>query len=458
MSILNYSRALMALTLGFHMLFAALGVGVPLMISIAHFLGLKRKDPDLIKLSERWTKGFTILFAVGTVTGTVVGFQLSLLWPHFMALAGKAIALPLFIETFAFLTEAVFFGLYAYGKGWFKKTPWVHWALSVPIAIAATASAGAISTMNSFMNTPAGFDLVNGVAVNVRPWEAMMNPSTPVRVGHVVLTAWAATAFVLAAVAAWKLMKGEKLEYHRKALRLTLVTGLIMSLITGYTGDASAKFLAEHQPIKLAAVEGLFQTVPMAPLAVGGIPDPTTGKLKGPRIEVPGALSFMAWSDFHKPVQGLWDFPKEVWPPLFIHMTFDMMVGAAGLMILLSAFYCWRWFRQKKSVEHPLFLGLVVATGVYGMIAIEAGWVTAEVGRAPWILWGIMKTTQAVTDSPAIPTLFWTFAVFYTLVGIAAVSLLRWYFRKHPLVSTGGDDADESRLAHPPVQEAFGHD
>jgi cytochrome d ubiquinol oxidase subunit I len=454
-NILGYSRALMALTLGFHMIFAALGVGVPLMISIAHFLGLKRKDPDLIRLSERWVKGFTILFAVGTVTGTVVGFQLSLLWPHFMKLAGKAIALPLFMETFAFLVEAIFFGLYVYGKHWFKN-PWVHWATSVPIAIASTVSAFAITTMNSFMNTPAGFDLVNGNMVNIRPLEAMFNPSTPIRVAHVLITAYVASAFVLAAVAAWKLLRGEKLEYHRKALRLTLVAGLVFSLVTGLTGDLSAKFLAHNQPIKLAAAEGLFHTTTMAPLTVGGFPDKVTGKLVGPRIEVPGVLSFLAWDSINKPVQGLWDFPKEVWPPLFIHMTFDLMVGAAMLMIALSAYYTWLWFRKRQSAEHPLFLGLVVATGVYGMIAIESGWVTAEVGRSPWILWGIMKTTQAVSDSPAIPQIFWFFVVFYTLIGIVAVSLLRWYFRKHPLIPTGGYEADD--MVHPAVQEAFGHD
>ncbi len=433
--ILAYSRALMALTLGFHMLFATMGVGMPIFISLAHWLGLRRNDADLLRLAERWTKGFTILFAVGTVTGTVVGFQLSLLWPKFMALGGDVISLPLFAETFAFLVEAVFFGLYVYGKKWIKN-PWAHWATSVPIALASTASAFAITTVNAFMNTPAGFEIVDGKLVNIRPLEAMFNPATPVKVAHVLTTSYVTVAFVLAAVAAWKLLRGERLAYHKKALHLTVVAGLILAAATGVTGDLSAKFLAEYQPVKLAAIEGLFETQAYAPLAIGGIPNAESEELRG-AVEIPGALSFLAWSDPSRPVQGLNDFPKELWPPLFIHLTFDLMVGIGMLMIAVGGYYVWRRFRQKKEADHPLFLWAVVVTGVLGMVGIQAGWVTAEVGRAPWILWGIMKTADAVTDSPTIPQMFWFFVAFYSLVGAVTVWLMRWYFRKHPLVPAG---------------------
>lgn len=457
MTILGYSRALMALTLGFHMIFATLGVGMPIFISIAHFLGLKRNDQQLLQLANRWTKGLTILFAVGTVTGTVVGFQLSLLWPKFMALAGEAIALPLFMETFAFLVEAIFFGIYVYGKKWIKN-PWVHWACSVPIAMASTASAAAITTMNSFMNTPAGFEILNGKAVNINPVAAMFNPSTPVRVGHVLVTSYTATAFILAAVAAYKLLKAHRSEaaYHRKALHLTLVAGLVLALLTGATGDLSAKFLAEHQPIKLAAMEGLFETQAKAPLSIGGVPDKESGQLIG-ALEIPGALSFLAWSDFSKPVQGLKEWPQEFWPPLFIHYTFDLMVGVAMMMLAVGGWYAFRRFKQRKEADQRWFLWATVLTGFMGMVGIESGWVTAEVGRAPWILWGIMRTAEAVTDSPQIPQIFWFFVAFYTVIGIVTALLMRWYFRKHPLMTPALAETAGPAPKLPP-QEVYGHD
>src|SRR5699024_6825256 len=263
------SRLLTAMTLGFHIIFATLGVGVPLMISAAEFIGIKKKDPHYRLLARRWTRGFVITVAVGVVTGTAIGLQLSLVWPNFMQVAGNVISLPLFMEVFAFFFEAIFLGIYLYTWDRFKNE-YIHWLFSLPIIIGGGFSAVFITTVNAFMNTPDGFAVENGTFAAVNPITAMLNPATPTKVFHVLSSAYLTCAAILAAITAFMILKRQASAYYKKALKLTLTMTFIFAVFTAIAGDYSAKFLASHQPEKLAAAEWHFETEEGADLILFG--------------------------------------------------------------------------------------------------------------------------------------------------------------------------------------------
>lgn len=424
-----YSRVLTELTLSFHIIYATIGVGVPLMIMIAQWVGNKKNDEHYILLARRWARGFVITVAVGVVTGTAIGMQLSLLWPNFMQLAGNVIALPLFMETFAFFFEAIFLGIYLYTWDRFENQK-KHLLLLIPVAIGASASAVFITIVNAFMNAPQGFDVVNGELVNISPLVAMFNPAMPTKVAHVVVTAYMTAAFVLAAIAAFRLLKGSNHVYHKKALFLTMKVGLVFSIAAAVIGDFSGKYLAEYQPEKLAAAEWHFETEENAPLILYGVLD--DGEVKY-AIKIPFALSILAHFNPTAEVIGLDQFPEDEIPPLYIHYLFDIMVTIGVWMTLLSAAY-WLGTQMKwKIVESRLFRWLIVLGGPLTMLAIEAGWWLAEVGRQPWILRGLMRVEDAATTSGHVDTMLILFSLLYLVLGIGSVVVLTRMFRRNPV-------------------------
>jgi cytochrome bd ubiquinol oxidase subunit I len=425
-----FSRVLTELTLTFHIIFATIGVGVPLMIAIAQWVGIHKNDEHYILLARRWTRGFVITVAVGVVTGTAIGLQLSLLWPNFMQLAGQVISLPLFMETFAFFFEAIFLGIYLYTWDRFENQK-KHLLLLIPVAIGSSASAMFITMVNAFMNTPQGFELKNGVITNIEPLVAMFNPATPTKVAHVLATAYMTSAFVLASIAAWHLMRGNRHIYHKKALHLTMKTALIFSLASALVGDLSGKFLAEYQPEKLAAAEWHFETSTHAPLVLFGTLDENNNVKNA--IKIPYALSILAHNHPAAEVKGLNEFPKDEIPPLYIHYFFDLMVMIGILLTIVSAIY-WLGKQLKwKFVMNKWFLALLVTTGPLAILALEAGWYLAEVGRQPWILRGYMKTAEAATSSAHVDTMLILFSILYLILGIASVAVLINMFRKNPV-------------------------
>lgn len=424
-----YSRVLTELTLSFHIIYATIGVGVPLMIMIAQWVGIKKNDEHYILLARRWARGFVITVAVGVVTGTAIGMQLSLLWPNFMELAGNVIALPLFMETFAFFFEAIFLGIYLYTWDRFENQK-KHLLLLIPVAVGASFSAVFITIVNSFMNSPQGFDMVNGQMVNINPILAMFNPAMPTKVAHVVVTAYMTSAFVLASIAAFRLLKGSNHVYHKKALYLTVKLGLIFSIATAIIGDFSGKYLAEYQPEKLAAAEWHFETQENADLILFGILD--DGEVKY-AIKIPYALSILAYSNPTAEVIGLDQFPVDERPPLYIHYLFNIMVAIGMGLAALSAFY-WLGKRLKWSfVDSKLFRWLLVLGGPAALIAIETGWWLAEVGRQPWILRGIMRVEDAATTSGQVDFMLVLFAGLYLVLGVGSVVVLTRMFRRNPV-------------------------
>ncbi|NME97046.1 cytochrome ubiquinol oxidase subunit I [Aneurinibacillus aneurinilyticus] len=425
-----YSRILTEVTLAFHILFATIGVGVPLLIALAQWIGIKRNDPHYILLARRWTRGFVITVAVGVVTGTAIGLQLSLLWPNFMELAGQVISLPLFLETFAFFFEAIFLGIYLYTWDRFKNQM-KHFLLLIPVVIGSSASALFITIVNAFMNTPQGFELKDGVIVSIQPLVAMFNPAMPTKVGHVLASAYMTSAFVLASIAAYRILRGSKHVYHKKALHITLIPALVFSLATAIIGDFSGKFLAEYQPEKLAAAEWHFETSEKAPLVLFGSLDENNKVKNG--ITIPYALSILAHNNPNAEVVGLNKFPADELPPLYIHYFFDLMVTIGVLLTVVAFIYLILHKRRKSTPYRKSLLVTIVLSGPLALLAIELGWIFAEVGRQPWILRGYMKTSTGATTADYVDILLICFIALYALLAIVSTIVLRKMFKNNPV-------------------------
>ncbi|MCQ6559767.1 cytochrome ubiquinol oxidase subunit I [Paenibacillus mendelii] len=424
-----YSRILTSVTLGFHIIFATIGVGVPLMIALAEWIGIKRDDPHYLLLARRWARGFVITVAVGVVTGTAIGLQLSLLWPSFMRVAGQSIALPLFMETFAFFFEAIFLGIYLYTWDRFKNRM-VHFWLLVPVVIGSSASAFFITVVNAFMNAPAGVTVQDGKIVDIAPFAAMLSPAMPTKVTHVLITAYLTCAFVLAAISAWSLLKGRNHVYYKKALKLTMVSAFVFILASALIGDLSGKYLAKYQPEKLAAIEWHFETTTQAPLVFGGILTEDNEIKFG--LKIPFALSILAHGNPNAEVIGLNDIPADEHPPLWIHYLFDTKMAFVVMMtIIATAFMLFLWRKRAAAYTSKWLLRAIIVAAPLAMLTIEHGWIFAEVGRQPWILRGIMRTSEGATVSNHVDSMLILFTLLYIVLGITAVRVLTRMFRSN---------------------------
>ena len=445
METVELSRYLTMLTLTVHVIFATVGVGVPIMITIAHWLGLRNNDEHYLLLAKRWARGYVITVAVGVVTGTAIALQLALLWPRFMEFAGQLVALPLFMETFAFFFEAIFLGIYLYTWNRFKN-PKHHFYLLAPVVLGSAMSALFITSVNAFMNTPQGFTLVDGQLTNIQPLLAMFNPAMPTKVAHVLTSAYMTSAFVLASIAAFHLWRGNRHEYHRKALALTMKIALIFSIATAVVGDLSGKFLAEYQPEKLAAAEWHFETEGEAPLVLYGVLT-ETNEVKY-AIKIPYALSFLVHSNFSGVVTGLNDIPEELHPPYVVHYFFDIMITLGVWLTVLSLFYWIGLSRNWRVIQKKAFRFLLVTAGPLAMVAIQAGWWFTELGRQPWIMRGYMYTAEGATTSPHVGIMFIAFAILYIILMIGTAVVLTRMFRINPVERELEElEADERRVA-----------
>ncbi len=427
MSDLLFARSQMAMSLAFHIIFAVVGVGMPALMVIAEWRWLTSRDPLQLELAKRWAKGTAILFAVGAVSGTVLSFELGLLWPTFMEHAGAVIGMPFSLEGFAFFTEAIFLGIYLYA--WKRIPPRAHFAAGVVVAISGALSGAFVVCANAWMNAPAGFRMVNGQVTEVDPIAAMFNAAAPSQIVHMTLASFAATGFAVAGIHAFALRRGTPHRaFHRAALQIALWVGLPAALVQPLSGDWSARSVAERQPVKLAAMEGHLKTGPAA-FVIGGWPNAETLEHTG-AIEIPGALSFLLRGDPTAVVQGVDAVPPDERPPLaIVHLAFQIMIGCGTVMAALSAWGGWRWWRRKRGGGSALpddrrFLTAVVLAGPLGFIALEAGWTVTEVGRQPWIVQGILRTANAVTPMPGLVVSFVLFTALYVGLAIAVLFLL----------------------------------
>ena len=416
------ARSQMAVSLAFHIIFAVVGIGMPVLMLIAERRWQKTGDPIHLDLAKRWSKGTAILFAVGAVSGTVLSFELGLLWPGFMELAGGIIGMPFSLEGFAFFTEAIFLGIYLYG--WDRISPRAHLWAGIAVAISGAASGIFVVTANSWMNSPAGFDLVGGRPVNIDPIAAMLNPMAFQQTLHMTLAAYAATGFAVGGIHAFLLLFDPANAFHRRALTAALALGAPAAVLQPISGDLSARSVAARQPIKLAAMESHFETMAAAPLTIGGFPDPESGETRY-AIKIPYGLSLLAFHDPHAVVRGLHDFPREDWPNVpIVHTAFQVMVALGTYLALVSLWVFWTWLRRKDVTGSRWRLRAIALGAPMGFLAIEAGWTVTEVGRQPWIIQGVLRTADAVTPMPGLVVPFLLFTLLYCFLGVIVAWLL----------------------------------
>jgi len=412
----------MGLSLGFHIIFAVIGMAMPVMMVGAEIAWLRTRRPEYLDIAKRWARGTAILFAVGAVSGTVLSFELGLLWPTFMAFAGPIIGMPFSLEGFAFFLEAIFLGLYLYG--WDRLRPSAHVFAGVIVALSGALSGVFVVTVNAWMNTPAGFRVENGTLVEVDPFTAMFNPAAGAQVVHMLLAAYSAVGVAVAGIHARLLLRDPLHAFHRRAFVIALLVGLPPALAQPLAGDWAGKVLAQTQPAKLAALEGHFDTETYAPVRIGGLPDVEAQETRY-SIEIPGGLSFLAFGDPSARVVGLKDLPRDEWPPVLpVHIAFQVMVGIGSWLALLALWAGLLWWKGRLF-DSRLFLTAVFCSTALGFVAIEAGWIVTEVGRQPWIVQGVMRTSDAVTPMPGLIAPFMLFTAIYIVLAAVVIALIR---------------------------------
>src|SRR3989442_2257093 len=393
MSDLLAARSQMAVSLAFHIVFAVIGIAMPLMMVLAERRWQVTGHAIYLDLAKRWAKGTAILFAVGAVSGTVLSFELGLLWPRFMEFAGSIIGMPFSLEGFAFFTEAIFLGIYLYG--WDRVSRRAHLWAGVAVAVSGAASGIFVVIANAWMNAPTGFELLNGQAVNVNPIAAMANAAAVWQTLHMTLAAYAATGFAVAGIHAFLLLKDPANAFHRRALELALIVGAPAAVLQPISGDLSARHLAAHQPVKLAAAEALVRTQAGAPLTLGGWPDAAARETRF-AVRVPYALSLLAFHDPHAVVRGLDQVPQSEWPNVrAVHFSFDVMFAAGTYLAVVALWAGWLAGRKRDLAHHRWLMRAVALATPLGFIAVEAGARGTEAGLQPLADYGEAQTPHA---------------------------------------------------------------
>lgn len=421
MNSLTAARAQMGMSLGFHMVFAACGIAMPLLMLIAEGLWLRTGKPHYRRLARTWGKATGLLFAIGAVSGTALSFELGLLWPRFMEFAGSLIGPAFALEGFAFFIEAIFLGLYLYG--WDRLSPLAHWLCGIPVAVSGVLSGVLVVAVNAWMQNPGGFELdAGGRMVNVDPLATFRSPSWLHMSIHSSLSCYIAVGFAVAGVYAFGILRGKRDDYHRSGLRLALVMGTVTALLQPLSGDLNGQIVARDQPEKLAAMEALFETRAGAPLVLGGLADAKTGTIRF-GIEIPYGLSLLAAHDPNAVIRGLDDFPPDDRPNvLWTHLAFQIMVGSGFVVLAVGV---WYWFATWRGILEGRWLlrGLVVGSP-FGFAGLESGWFVSELGRQPWAVYHVLRTSQAVTPVSEVPISFFGFSLLYLGLGAALVVLL----------------------------------
>lgn len=424
------ARLQMALSLGFHIVYACIGMVMPFFMAVSHYRWIKTGNENFKNVTKAWSKGVAIFFATGAVSGTVLSFELGLLWPTFMLHAGPIFGMPFSLEGTAFFIEAIALGFFLYG--WGKLNKWFHWFTGVVVGVSGLASGILVVSANAWMNSPEGFDLVNGRYLNVDPIDAMFNAAWLSQAIHMSLAAFVATGFAVAGVHALMILQNKNVAFHTTAFKIAALFGAIAALLQPISGDYSAKDVASRQPAKLAAMEAHFKTSERAPLLIGGIPD-TKNKDVRYGLHIPGLLSFLVHGNFHEEVTGLDRIPEDEQPPVaIVHYSFQLMVAIGVLLMILSIiFLC--FLRGDRWKTRRWLLKLFCFAIPLGFIAVEAGWTVTEVGRQPWIIQGVMKTKDAVTPMPGIQWSLLIFAAVYILLTVMVIFLLHRQIKMVPV-------------------------
>ena len=407
------ARQMQAMSFIVHIPLVCFGIAFPAMVLFVEGLWLRTGDPLYKLLAKRWSKAMVLLFAVGVVTGTILSFEMGLLWPEFMATFGDVFGLAFGIEGFSFFIEAIFIAIYVYG--WDRLPPRVHLAAGVPIVLSGITGSFMVIAVNGWMNQPTGFRIEGGDVADIQPWKALFNDNLWHEFVHMYLAGFIVAGFLVAGVYAFGWLKGRRERHHRVALVVALSVAALTTPAQLLVGDWAARTVAERQPVKLAAFEGLQQTTKGAPFSLPG------------GVEIPDLLSLLAFHDPNATVKGLNIVPPDDRPPVeLVKLSFRTMVAIGSALAALGAWFLWTWWRHSRLPSSRWFHRALVVAGPLSFVALIAGWVTTEVGRQPWVVYEVMRTEQAVTGAGGIPVGFAALALIYVgLVAIALVMLRR---------------------------------
>jgi cytochrome d ubiquinol oxidase subunit I len=424
------ARSQMALTLMFHIILVPIGVAFPTIMLIANYKGLRRNDEVALLLARRWSHAAGLTFAVGAVSGTVLSFEMGLLWPGLTGKYGDVFGLPFAIEGIAFFLEAILVAIYIYG--WRRLRPWTHFWLGVPIPFVALVGAFSILSANSWMNTPAGFTLdAQGQPTNIDPIAAIFNQALPYELAHFLLAAYMAAGFTVASIYVVGWLRGRRDRYHRLGILIPFTVAAVAAPLQFAVGDTIARWVANNQPAKFAAMEVVTTSGTDQPEIIFGRYDPATNTVDG-GIRIPGLNSILTGGSRDTYVQGMDAIPVANRPSNvnIVHWAFDVMVGIGTLLVLLALWFAVAYWRRRDVPTSKLFLWPAAAAGVLTYVAIEAGWIVTEVGRQPWIVYNIERTSDAVTQSDGVWVSFTVVALLYAALGTATVVVLRVMSRR----------------------------
>jgi len=442
------ARYQMAFTLGFHIILACFGVAFPAIMLIAEYRGRKHDDADALLLAQRWSKVVAVLFAVGAVSGTVLSFELGLLWPEMMNRFGDAFGVGFAIEGIFFFLEAIFIAIYIYG--WKRLPGWAHFWSGIPIVLSGIGGAASVIAANSWMNTPQGFELgADGRVSDVDVSQVLLNPAFGHEFPHMLLAAYMVAGFTVASVYAVGMLRGRRDRYHRLGFLIPFSVAAAITPVQLFVGDIAAREVYQDQPVKFAAMECIYETGDNQAEHIGGIC--TDDEVKG-AISIPGLDSLLAGFSTDTVVQGLEDFPDDEEPPALslLHLSFDAMVGIGTALLLLAAWFAITWYRRKDLPDTIWFLRAVAVAGVGAIVAMECGWIVTEVGRQPWIVRGYMRTEEAVTGAQGLWWVFSLTMVIYATLALVAAVVIRGFARRWR------EDEAEPGLPYAPPTEGRG--
>jgi cytochrome bd ubiquinol oxidase subunit I len=420
------ARQQMALSLGWHIILACFGVALPSMIFVLHRRGIVRQDPVALGLAQRWSKVSAVLFAIGAVSGTVLSFEMGLLWPGLMGPFGDVLGLPFAFEGLSFFVEAIFLGIYLYG--WGRMPPRRHLLMVVPMAVAGVVGTFCVISVNAWMNAPAGFTIVDGRVTDVDPWAAMFNDLALLQFAHMWVAAFMVVGFLVSGVYAVGMLRGRNDAHHRLGFAVPFAFASAAALVQPVIGHLLGGSLGERQPAKLAAFELATTTESPSPLRIGGVL--VDGQVYG-AVDIPVLGSVIARNSFTEPVRGLDTFRAEDLPPVNLtHWAFQTMIGVGTLLALAVVVYWVARWRHHDLLERRWFLRFAAVAGPLAVVALEAGWVATEVGRQPWVVYGVLRTPDAAGDNSGLWWLLAVTVVVYTGMTTGAVVILRSMARR----------------------------
>jgi cytochrome d ubiquinol oxidase subunit I len=416
------ARQLQALSFAVHIPLVCFGIAFPGLVVFTEWIARRTGDEVYLLIARRWSKVMAALFAAGVVTGTILSFELGVLWPEFMSEFGSVFGLAFSLEGISFFLEAIFIGIYIYG--WDRMSPRMHMLAGVPIVLSGISGSLMVIAVNGWMNHPGGFQIVAGKVVDVHPWGALFdNRAFWHELVHMYLAGYMVVGFLVAGVYAWSWLHGNRERYTRIAIAVPLAAAALASPLQVVVGDWAGRDVARYQPIKLAAFEGLGTTTKGAPEHLLGWYE--NGHVRF-GIRVPRLLSLLAKHDPNATITGLDSVPKSDQPPVnVVRIAFQTMVGIGMALAALALVVLVSWWRRRRLPESPWFYRAVVLAGPLSVVALIAGWVTTEVGRQPWIVYGVMRTGQAVTGASGIPIGYGALLVVYVALAAAVWWVLR---------------------------------